>query len=195
MKAVRFHQYGGPEVLQYEDAPDPVRGPEQVLVRVKACALNRLDIWERIGPPRTKVSLPHISGSDISGVVEEVPLGREGAQEGTEVIVNPGVGCGQMREVPDGEGQPVQILRDNRERGRRRVRRARGGSQPERAPKAREDGLRAGGLGAPGLPDRLSHAGHQGGGRSAGETVLVLGAGSGVGRRRDPDCKGVTGRT
>lgn len=73
MKAVRFHQYGGPEVLQYEDAPDPVRGPEQVLVRVKACALNHLDIWERVGPPRTKVSLPHISGSDISGVVEEVP--------------------------------------------------------------------------------------------------------------------------
>ena len=45
MKAVRFHEYGGPEVLHYEDAPDPVRGSEEVLIRVKACALNRLDIW------------------------------------------------------------------------------------------------------------------------------------------------------
>ena len=69
MKAIRVHEFGGPEVLKYEDAPDPVRGPEQVLVRVKACALNRLDIWQRIGPPRVKVNLPHISGSDISGVV------------------------------------------------------------------------------------------------------------------------------
>src|SRR5208282_3674759 len=48
MKAVRFHRHGGPEVLQYEDAPDPVRKGDEVLLRVKACALNRLDIWERL---------------------------------------------------------------------------------------------------------------------------------------------------
>ena len=52
MKAVRFHQHGGPRVLQYEDAPDPVlSSPDQTLIRVKACALNHLDIWGRIGPP------------------------------------------------------------------------------------------------------------------------------------------------
>jgi NADPH:quinone reductase-like Zn-dependent oxidoreductase len=102
MKAVRFHQYGGPEVLQYEDAPDPVRGVEQVLVRVKACALNRLDIWERQGPPRVKVNLPHISGSDISGVVEEVPSGEKELQKGAEVIVNPGIGCGRCEKCLTG---------------------------------------------------------------------------------------------
>jgi NADPH:quinone reductase-like Zn-dependent oxidoreductase len=103
MKAVRFHQYGGPEVLRYEDVPDPVRGAEQVLVRVKACALNRLDIWARVGPPRTKVSLPHISGSDISGVVEEVPAGETELQKGAEVIVNPGVGCGRCEKCLTGK--------------------------------------------------------------------------------------------
>ncbi|MDA4133480.1 MAG: alcohol dehydrogenase catalytic domain-containing protein, partial [Thaumarchaeota archaeon] len=102
MKAVRFHQYGGPEVLHYEDVPDPVRGADQVLVRVKACALNRLDIWARMGPPRTKVSLPHISGSDISGVVEEVPAGETELQKGAEVIVNPGVGCGRCEKCLTG---------------------------------------------------------------------------------------------
>ncbi len=98
MKAVRFHEYGGPEVLKYEDAPDPVRGPEQVLVRVKACALNRLDVWQRIGPPRVKVNLPHISGSDIAGVVAEVPTGEKELQVGSEIIVNPGVGCGRCEK-------------------------------------------------------------------------------------------------
>jgi NADPH:quinone reductase-like Zn-dependent oxidoreductase len=102
MKAVRFHQYGGPEVLRYEDVPDPVRGAEQVLVRVKACALNRLDIWARMGPPRMKVSLPHISGSDMSGVVEEVPAGETELQRGAEVIVNPGVGCGRCEKCLTG---------------------------------------------------------------------------------------------
>jgi NADPH:quinone reductase-like Zn-dependent oxidoreductase len=98
MKAVRFHQYGGPEVLRYEDAPDPVRGIDQVLVRVKACALNRLDIWERMGPPREKVNLPHISGSDISGVVEETQQGEKELHKGAEVIVNPGIGCGRCEK-------------------------------------------------------------------------------------------------
>ncbi len=47
MKAARFHQHGGPEVLRYEDAPEPAMAPGQVLVKVKACALNHLDIWVR----------------------------------------------------------------------------------------------------------------------------------------------------
>jgi NADPH:quinone reductase-like Zn-dependent oxidoreductase len=103
MKAVRFHRYGGPDVLQYEEAPDPVRGSEEVLVRVKACALNHLDVWQRIGPPRVRVDLPHISGSDISGVVEEVPAGEKDLQRGTEVIVSPGVGCGRCEKCLSGK--------------------------------------------------------------------------------------------
>lgn len=102
MKAVRFHRYGGPEVLQYEDAPDPVRAHDQVLVRVKACALNHLDIWQRIGPPRVKVNLPHISGSDISGIVEEAPDGVKELQKGAEVIVSPGLGCGTCEKCLSG---------------------------------------------------------------------------------------------
>jgi NADPH:quinone reductase-like Zn-dependent oxidoreductase len=103
MKAVRFHQHGGPEVLRYEDAPDPVlTSPDQTLVRVKACALNRLDIWGRIGPPYSKPPLPHIPGCDISGVVEEVPSHEKELQRGMEVIVSPGIGCGRCERCLSG---------------------------------------------------------------------------------------------
>src|SRR5438445_613547 len=63
MKAVRIHQFGGPEVLIYEDVPDPQPRKDEVLVRVRACALNHLDIWVRKGLPGVK--LPHILGSDV----------------------------------------------------------------------------------------------------------------------------------
>jgi len=70
MKAVRIHQFGGPQVLRYEDVPDAKPRKDQVLVRVKACAMNHLDIWVRKGLPG--VSLPHILGSDVSGEIVEV---------------------------------------------------------------------------------------------------------------------------
>ena len=95
MKAVRFHRHGGPEVLRYEDAPDPAPGPDEALVRVKACALNHLDVWARNGLPNVDIPMPHISGSDIAGVVERAPEGEMGFAVGDEVIVNPGIGCGR----------------------------------------------------------------------------------------------------
>jgi NADPH:quinone reductase-like Zn-dependent oxidoreductase len=95
MKAVRFHKHGGPEVLQYEEAPDPAPNSDEALVRVKACALNHLDIWARDGLPNVEISLPHISGSDIAGVVEWVPAEEKVLRKGDEVIVNPGLGCGR----------------------------------------------------------------------------------------------------
>jgi NADPH:quinone reductase-like Zn-dependent oxidoreductase len=95
MKAVRFHRHGGAEVLQYEDAPDPVPSRDEVLVRVKACALNRLDLWARNGLPGIEIPLPHISGSDVSGIVEWVPEEEKEFEKGTEVIVSPGIGCGR----------------------------------------------------------------------------------------------------
>ena len=98
MKAVRFHRHGGPEVLQYEEAPDPVPGPEVALVRVRACALNRLDIWARNGLPNVEIPMPHISGSDIAGVVEWVPAEEKDFRKGDEVLVNPGVGCGRCEK-------------------------------------------------------------------------------------------------
>jgi NADPH:quinone reductase-like Zn-dependent oxidoreductase len=95
MKAVRFHRHGGPEVLQYEDVPDPRPNSDEALVRVKACALNHLDLWARNGLPNVAIQMPHISGSDISGVVEWVPPEETGFRNGDEVIVNPGMGCGR----------------------------------------------------------------------------------------------------
>jgi NADPH:quinone reductase-like Zn-dependent oxidoreductase len=103
MKAVRFHRHGGPEVLQYEDAPDPVPDADEALVRVKACALNHLDIWARNGLPNVKIPLPHISGSDIAGVVERVPKEERGFAKGDEVVVNPGMGCGRCDSCLSGK--------------------------------------------------------------------------------------------
>ena len=95
MKAVRFHEHGGPEVLKYEEAPDPVIGPHEVLVRVRACALNHLDVWARGGMPGVKLPLPHISGSDIAGEVAAVGSIVTRIKPGQRVVVSPGISCGQ----------------------------------------------------------------------------------------------------
>src|SRR5712671_1673273 len=87
MKAVRIHQFGGPEVLTYEDVPDPQPRKDQVLVRVRACALNHLDVWVRKGLPGVK--LPHILGSDIAGEVVEVGEYITGFKSGQRVLLAP----------------------------------------------------------------------------------------------------------
>jgi NADPH:quinone reductase-like Zn-dependent oxidoreductase len=69
MKAVRFHEHGDVSVLRYEDAPDPIAAAGRAIVRVRACALNHLDLWERRGMDRVTLPLPHISGSDVAGDV------------------------------------------------------------------------------------------------------------------------------
>ena len=81
MKAVRYHQHGSPDVLCYEDAPDPVLAAGEALVRVRACALNHLDLWARRGLPHVRIAMPHIGGSDIAGEVvdaaaQDVAIGR-----------------------------------------------------------------------------------------------------------------------
>ena len=103
MKAVRFHRHGGPDVLQYEEAPDPEPNSDEALVRVKACALNHLDLWARNGLPNVAIPLPHISGSDIAGVIEQVPPEEKQINEGDEVIVNPGIGCGRCERCLSGK--------------------------------------------------------------------------------------------
>jgi NADPH:quinone reductase-like Zn-dependent oxidoreductase len=96
MKAVRIHQFGGPEVLTYEEVPDPQVRKDQVLVRVKACSLNHLDLWVRKGLPGVK--LPHILGSDIAGEVAEIGeyVGgyTPGFKVGQRVLVAPMHFCG-----------------------------------------------------------------------------------------------------
>ena len=87
MKAVRIHQFGGPEVLTYEGIPDPQLRKDQVLVRVRACSLNHLDVWVRKGLPGVK--LPHVLGSDIAGEVAEVGEYVRGFKEGQRVLLAP----------------------------------------------------------------------------------------------------------
>lgn len=93
MKAVVFREHGGPDKLSYEEMPTPQIGAEEVLVRVKACALNHLDIWVRQGNPAYPMPLPHVSGSDIAGVVEAVGGQVEGLPTGQRVFVSPGISC------------------------------------------------------------------------------------------------------
>lgn len=87
MKAIRIHEFGGPEVLRYEDVPDPQLRKDQVLVRVKACAMNHLDLWVRKGLPGVK--LPHILGSDIAGEVAEVGEYVKDFKPGQRVLLAP----------------------------------------------------------------------------------------------------------
>lgn len=93
MKATIFRQNGGPEVLEYVDMPDPVPGSGEILIRVKACSINHLDIWIREGIPSYKIKLPHISGCDVAGVVEAVGSGVKKPKVGDRVVLAPGMGC------------------------------------------------------------------------------------------------------
>ena len=93
MKAVRFHEHGGPEVLRFEEAKKIVARALRALVRVRACALNHLDLWERRGLDRVKLPLPHISGSDIAG--EVVDPGSADIAAGQRVMLQPGLRCGR----------------------------------------------------------------------------------------------------
>jgi NADPH:quinone reductase-like Zn-dependent oxidoreductase len=89
VKAVRIHEDGGPEVLRYEDAPDPAPAGGEVLIRLKAASLNHLDLWIRQGKP--SVPKPRILGADGAGVVEALGAGVGGLAEGQRVVLNPGL--------------------------------------------------------------------------------------------------------
>src|SRR5205085_10854105 len=94
MKAVVFNEHGGPGVLQYKETEDPTIKADEVLVEVRACALNHLDIWARGGLPGIKIPLPHILGNDIAGVVREAGELVTWVKAGDEVMLQPGVSCG-----------------------------------------------------------------------------------------------------
>ena len=101
MKAIRFHQFGGPEVLKYEEVPDPRAREDQVLVRIKACALNHLDLWIRKGLPGIK--LPHINGSDVAGLVVEVGSYVAGVKSGARVLLAPMTFCNRCEQCTAGQ--------------------------------------------------------------------------------------------
>ena len=102
MKAAIFKQHGGPDVLEYADVPEPRIRANEVLVEVKACALNHLDIFVRNGLPGIEIPLPHILGNDIAGVVREVGELVTWVQPGEEVMVQPGVSCGHCEACLSG---------------------------------------------------------------------------------------------
>ena len=93
MKAVVFRKHGGPEVLEYADVPDPSPGPGHALIRVAACSLNHLDVWIRQGIPAYQITLPHISGCDVAGVIERLGPGVNDLKLGARVFVAPGLSC------------------------------------------------------------------------------------------------------
>ena len=93
MRAVLFRRHGGPDVLESADVPDPSLEPGRILVRVKACSINHLDLWIRQGLPAYHITLPHISGCDVAGVVEQTGPGVTGVPVGSPVVIAPGVSC------------------------------------------------------------------------------------------------------
>lgn len=100
MKAVRFHAHGGPDVLRYEEVREPIPAAGEALIRVRACALNHLDLWQRRGMERVKLAFPHISGADVAGEVESSPDGE--FAPGRRVMLQPGLSCGRCVACLDG---------------------------------------------------------------------------------------------
>jgi NADPH:quinone reductase-like Zn-dependent oxidoreductase len=100
MKAVRIHEFGGPEVLRYEDIPDAKPRPDQVLIRIQACALNHLDLWIRKGLPG--IQLPHILGSDVAGEVVEAGEYVSGFKPGQRVLLAPMIFCNRCAACTSG---------------------------------------------------------------------------------------------
>jgi len=94
MKAIRFHNFGGSDVLRFEEAPKPMIGPTDVLLHLKAAALNHLDIWVRSGARERSIPLPHIPGSDGAGVVADVGSAVDFVTPGDRVLISPGISCG-----------------------------------------------------------------------------------------------------
>jgi NADPH:quinone reductase-like Zn-dependent oxidoreductase len=95
MKTVLFRQHGGPEVLEYTDFPTPKPQPGEVLIRLRAAALNRMDVMVRNGWPGLKLEMPHINGADGAGDVAALGKGAEGFAIGQRVVINPNLGCWQ----------------------------------------------------------------------------------------------------
>ena len=103
MQAVQFSDHGDTEVLEYSEFPDPDPDDDEVLVDVKAAALNHLDVWTRRGLPGIDLEMPHIPGSDAAGVVTAVGDDVTRFEPGDHVAVSAGVHCGHCEYCRDGD--------------------------------------------------------------------------------------------
>jgi len=179
MKALYFEKHGALDVLQFGDVPDPKVGPGEVKVRVRATALNYLDIWVRRGWPGLKLEMPHWCGADVAGEIVELGQGVSGWQVGQRVVADPGINVYKDEFTARGEDSVspgYHVLGENR-----------------RGAAAEHIVLPADGLVA--MPDELDFAEaaapllvtltawrmliHRAALR-AGESVLVVGSGGGV---------------
>ena len=181
MKAVRFHSHGDVSVLRYEDAPAPLARPGDVVVRVRACALNRLDLWQRRGLDRVTIPLPHISGADVAGEILTVGEGTTDWVPGDRVMLQPGLSCGRCAACLAGHDNrcPRYDVLGYQSAG--------GYAERVAVPAANLIRLPAhvGFESAAAFPLAFLTAWHMLFHRAAlaeGETVLVIGAGSGVGQ-------------
>lgn len=180
MKAIAFSHYGGPEVLLSRELPEPVPAPGEVLVRVRACGINHLDLWVRRGLPGVVPVMPHVLGNDVAGEIAALGEGVTGLQVGARTLVHPTLSCGACEACVAGNDN---LCRQYDVLGRRRN----GGYAEYVAVPARN---------CLPYPERLTWeqaaasplvfltAWHMLAGRARvrpGEDVLVIGAGSGVG--------------
>lgn len=103
MKAVLFHQHGGPDVLQYTDFPTPEPKAGEVLIRIRAAALNRMDVFVRNGWAGLNLEMPHINGADGAGEIEALGENAIGFQVGDSVAINANLGCGECEFCKNGK--------------------------------------------------------------------------------------------
>ncbi len=111
MLAAVIRAHGGPEVLALEELPAPLPATGQVRVRVRACALNHLDLWTRRGLPGLKLAYPHVLGGDIAGEIDVLGDGVSGLTLGQRVMLSPGTSCGHCRACLAGEDSACRAYR------------------------------------------------------------------------------------
>jgi len=120
MKAVVIHEHGDVDKLQVEEVETPSPAPDEVLVQVKACALNHLDLWVRKGVPGQRMPLPMIPGSDVAGVVKKAGSFVKGVKTGDRVVIAPGISCGRCSACLKGQDNlcaSYGIIGENRDGG------------------------------------------------------------------------------
>jgi len=103
MKALYFTEHGELDVIRYGEVPDPVPGPGEVLVKVRACAVNHLDIWVRRGWPGLKLEMPHWCGADVAGEVAASGSDVSGWRVGDRVVIDPGISTTEDEFTRNGE--------------------------------------------------------------------------------------------
>lgn len=180
MRAVVFDRFGGPDVLEAREVPEPAMRADEALVEVKACGINHLDLWVRAGLPGLEPEMPHILGNDVAGVVVRAGEAVRNVRPGDRVVVNPTLSCGACPACAAGDDH---LCRDYDVLGRRR-----NGGYAERVAVPAANCLPAppnlSWEEAAAVPLVFLTAWHMLVTRARvrpGETVLVIGAGSGVG--------------